>query len=143
MTNPTYYTLTVPEGSPDVHEASLRAGKLLSPSRDWQELFKGDYPEVWKNHEDDMSKLSAEWPTALLILKCTMAGPQGPDEKPKDHPDFTWVEYHQGGLVQKEDVRVDIPGFNPGMLRAWTAMQSCSEAHARAWSCRSPQRETA
>ena len=53
----------------------------------------------------------------VFTLRCSAAGPSGPDEKPRDHPDFTWVEYHRDGLVQKERVSLNTPGFNPAMLR--------------------------
>ena len=66
MSEPTYYTLTIPGGQTDIPEVALQAGKLLSPSRDWQETLRGDHPEVWPNHQEDMSRLSTEWPGVTL-----------------------------------------------------------------------------
>ena len=53
MTGPIYYTLTSEQHSPDINEIALRAGRVLSPSRDWHEILRGDYPEVWPDHEQD------------------------------------------------------------------------------------------
>ena len=73
----------------------------------WNSALCGDTDIKWYNHTEDMKKVSARHPDALLVLS-------GEGE---DHDDY-WVEYHQNGKAQVEVRPVwEPPPFDPAKLK--------------------------
>lgn len=101
----TRYTLEFERGTDSVRSAVAEHLKVDGSMPGYGKLVGIAYRQSeqikWYNHEDDMKKLSTEFPTVLFILK-------GEGEESGD----LWIKYFLGGKMQYAPGEIKYPKFD-------------------------------
>ena len=87
--------------------AQVHQGDSEAPaSMEWERILVGGRGTNWPTHQEDMARLSENWPHNLFRL--TGIG---------ENPDNRWREYYLNGKVQKVFAQITYPEFDLMQLK--------------------------
>ena len=99
----TTYHLHISEDAPTIADIAERLAGVADGTPDgvdghdfnvryWCMVLQGQQDASWDHHCEHMQRVSPEWPDIVFTL-----------EGVPDEADEQWIEYHCGGLVQREE----------------------------------------
>ena len=107
MSYRTDHDLTIDTAEPTLQEVAGRMAQMEELAKTYEAILDSRCPASWYDHEEQMRRVSREWPDTLLTLR-------GTGEDPGDQ----WVKYFRNGRMQESRAEHWEPqAFDPALLR--------------------------